>query len=188
MKEKLERGGSVADVGCGHGASTIIMAQAFPNSHFVGYDDHEPSIERARQAAEEAGVADRVSFEVASAQEFPGSDYDLVAFFDCLHDMGDPHGAARRAYETLASDGTVLLVEPMAGARTEDNFNPVGRVFSAASALICTPNAVATGGADRALGTVATDDTLGQVFRTAGFTRFRRATETPFNRIFEARK
>lgn len=182
---KLESGASVADVGCGHGASTIIMAQAYPNSTFTGFDLHAPSIERARAAAEEAGVSDRVSFEVTSADSFPGENYDLVAFFDCLHDMPDPEGAARRASQTLKPDGHVLLVEPMGGRTVEENFNPVGKLFAAASAMVCTQNAVAGGGTG--IGTIATDDALEQVFTRAGFSTFRRATETPFNRIFEAR-
>jgi SAM-dependent methyltransferase len=183
--EKLERGASVADVGCGHGASTIIMAQAYPSSKFVGYDYHPGSIERARQSAAEAGLADRVRFEVASSDSFPGEGYDLIAFFDCLHDMADPEAAARRAAQTLEPDGHILLVEPMAGRTVEENFNPVGKVFAAASAMVCTQNAVAGGGAG--IGTIATDDDLKQVFTKAGFSTFRRATETPFNRIFEAR-
>src|SRR5688572_17786445 len=183
--EKLERGASVADVGCGHGASTVIMARAYPKSRFVGYDYHAGSIDRARQLAAEAGVTDRTTFEVATAQDFPGEGYDLVAFFDCLHDMADPESAARRARETLKPDGHVLLVEPMAGNTIEENFNPVGRLFAAASAMICTQNAVAGGGTG--IGTIATDEDLRQVFIRAGFSQFRRATETPFNRIFEAR-
>lgn len=185
--QKLERGAVVADVGCGHGASTIIMAQCYPRSRFIGFDSHPPSIERARELAREAGVADRVTFNVALASEFPSAEqgYDLVAFFDCLHDMGEPIGAARQARATLDEDGTVLLVEPMAGARVQDNLNPVGRIFSAASTLVCTPNALATGG--HALGAVASDHELAEVFGAAGFRRFRRAAETPFNRVFEAR-
>jgi SAM-dependent methyltransferase len=184
---RLEAGGHVADVGCGHGASTIIMAQAYPNAHFVGFDNHAGSIEQARRRAEEAGVANRVSFEVASATEFPAPEggYDLVAFFDCLHDMGDPEGALRRTRETLAEGGVSMIVEPMAGDHPEGNFNPVGRVFSGASAMVCTPHAVATGG--KGLGTIAPDADIREVARAAGLTRFRRATETPFNRIFEAR-
>jgi SAM-dependent methyltransferase len=186
VQTKLQAGGLVADVGCGHGASTIIMAQAFPNARFVGYDYHEPSIMRAREAAAEAGLSDRVEFHLAESVDFPGGPYDLVAFFDCLHDMADPVSAARRAYQTLKEDGTVLLVEPMAGATVEENFNPVGRLYAAASVLVCTPNAVAGGG--KGLGTIASDSDLGAVFTEAGFGRFRRATETPFNRVFEARK
>jgi len=184
VQTKLEAGGKVADVGCGHGASTIIMAQAYPRSHFYGFDSHAPSIEHAQAAAAEAGVSDRVTFEVADATQFPGTDYDLVAYFDCLHDMGDPVGAIRRAREAVAADGTVLIVEPMAGERVEDNLNPVGRVFSGASVLVCMPNSLATGGP--ALGTIATESQLREVVQNGGFSRFRRATETPFNRIFEA--
>lgn len=186
VQAKLEAGARVADVGCGHGASTIIMAQAFPNSRFFGYDYHEPSIERARHAAAEAGVADRVEFHLAESGDFPGGDFDLIAFFDCLHDMSDPVSAARRAHQQLKADGTVLMVEPMAGARVEENFNPVGRLYAAASVLVCTPNAVAGGG--KGLGTIASDQALMDVFTEAGFSRFKRATETPFNRVFEARK
>ncbi|MGH2602346.1 MAG: class I SAM-dependent methyltransferase [Dehalococcoidia bacterium] len=182
---KLTKGAMVADVGCGHGASTIILAQAFPTSRFFGFDNHAPSIERAREAAIKAGVADRVRFEVAGAAGYPGAGYDLIAYFDCLHDMGDPVGAARHARETIAPDGTVLLVEPMAGATVAENLNPVGRIFSAASVLICTPNALA--GEGHGLGTIATDEELREVLAAGGFTRFRRATETPFNRVFEAR-
>jgi SAM-dependent methyltransferase len=184
---KLEAGALVADVGCGHGASTLIMAEAYPRSRFRGFDSHAPSIERARAAAAQAGVADRAQFEVATAQAFPGDDYALIAFFDSFHDLGDAAGAARHAYEALAPDGTVLLVEPMAGSTVEENFNPVGRIYAAASVLCCTPNAIATGDAAGALGTIATDQTLGEVFAAAGFTRFRRVCETPFNRIFEVR-
>ena len=182
---KLEKGGIVADQGCGYGTSTIIMAQAYPNSRFIGFDNHAPSIEAARKAAVEAGVDSRCSFEVATAQDFPGSDYDLITFFDCLHDMGDPPGAARRAREALKQDGTVMLVEPMAGDNPEDNFNVVGRLFSAASVLVCTPHAVAEGG--KAIGTIAPDSQLKAIFDEAGYTRFRRATETPTSRVFEAR-
>lgn len=186
VDEKLKVGGAVADVGCGHGASTIIMAQAYPNSRFKGFDNHAPSIEHARRAAEEAGVADRVTFEVASADAIPEGPYDLVCFFDCLHDMGDPHGAARRAAEVLAEGGSALIVEPMAGNSVEENINIVGRTFSAASTLCCTSNSLALGGP--ALGAVATDDALREVVTRAGFKEFRRATQTPFNRVFEARR
>jgi len=182
---KLRAGATVADVGCGHGISTIIMAEAYPNSRFFGFDNHAPSIARARELAAEAGLAGRVVFEVASATDFPGSNYDLIAYFDCLHDMGDPVGAARHARAALKADGHALLVEPMAGERDDDNFNPVGRIYSAASVLVCTPNALATGGT--ALGTIATEQALRETLLAGGFTRFRRATETPFNRIFEAR-
>ncbi|HWO94682.1 MAG TPA: class I SAM-dependent methyltransferase, partial [Dehalococcoidia bacterium] len=185
IEAKLVTGGMVVDVGCGHGTSTIIMAKAYPRSRFFGFDSHGPSIEAARRSAEEAGVADRVTFDVASAQNFPGRGYDLVTYFDCLHDMGDPEGAARHAHEALDADGSVMLVEPMAGETVEDNLNPVGRLFSAASVLVCTPHAIAEGG--RALGTIATDAELRAVFNGAGFTRFHRAVETPTNRVFEAR-
>ena len=183
---KLERGATVADIGCGHGASTIIMAQAYPQSRFFGFDDHAPSITAAQERAKAAGVADRVTFAVASAQSYPGADYDLIAFFDCLHDMGDPAAAARHTRAALAPDGTAMIIEPMAGERVEDNLNPVGRVFAGASVLVCTPHALATGG--KGLGTIAPEERLRQVVvDEGGFTRFRRATETPFNRVFEAR-
>ncbi len=186
IEEKLKAGGLVADVGCGHGASTIIMAQAYPASRFTGFDNHGPSIEHARRAAEEAGVADRVTFEVASADAIPIGPYDLICFFDCLHDMGDPAGAARRAAEVLAEGGSALIVEPMAGNSVEENINIIGRTFSAASTLCCTSNSLALGGP--ALGAVATEDALREVVVGAGFKEFRRATETPFNRVFEARR
>ncbi len=185
IEEKLKRGTKVADVGCGHGASTMIMAKAYPKSHFFGFDNHEPSIKRAREAAAKAGVSDRVTFEVASANNFPGSDYDMVTFFDCLHDMGDPVGAMRHAREVLHPDGSALIVEPMAGNTVEENFNPIGRTFSAASTLCCTANSMALGGP--ALGAVASERVLRDVVMSGGFKFFRRATETPFNRIFEAR-
>lgn len=189
IEAKLTAGATVADVGCGHGASTIILAQAFPNSRFFGFDNHAPSIARARQAAGKAGVAERAVFEVASATDYPGGDYDLIAYFDCFHDLGDPVGAARHAEEALAPDGTLVLVEPMAGERVEDNLTPVGRIFSAASVLICTPNALASGAdATTALGTIATDEQLRQAAAAGGFNHFRRAAETPFNRVLEVRK
>ena len=186
INKKLADGGSVADVGCGHGASTIIMAKAYPNSRFFGFDNHEPSIERARLAAAEEGVADRVTFEVAGASDFPGERYDLIAFLDCLHDLGDPVGAARRAYKTLDESGSAMIVEPMAGEKVEENFNPVGRVFSGASTLCCTPNSLAFGGP--ALGTIASDQALRDTVMAGGFSSFKRVTETPFNRVFEARR
>ena len=186
VEDKLKAGAKVADVGCGHGASTIIMAKAFPNSEFWAFDNHGASIEHARRAAADAGVGDRVHFEVANAQDFADNQYDLVAFFDCLHDMGDPVGACRRAAEVLAPDGVALIVEPMAGNAIEENFNPIGRTFAGASTLCCTSNSLAQDGP--ALGAVATEAALRDVALAGGFKQFRRATETPFNRIFEARK
>ena len=185
IEDKLKDGATVADVGCGHGASTIIMAKAYPNSRFYGYDNHAASIENARAKAEAAGVAGRVQFEVASANDYPNKGYDLICFFDCLHDMGDPRGAAKHAAETLADGGSCLIVEPMAGNTVEENFNIIGRTFSAASTLCCTSNSLATGGP--ALGAVATEDAIKDVVLSGGFSQFRRATETPFNRVFEAR-
>jgi 2-polyprenyl-3-methyl-5-hydroxy-6-metoxy-1,4-benzoquinol methylase len=186
IEEKLKAGGKVADIGCGHGSSTIIMAQAYPNSRFWGFDNHEASINTARERAKAAGVSDRVTFEVADARTFPGENYDMIAFFDCLHDMGDPTGAARRACETLAADGSALIVEPMAGNAVEENFNIIGRTFSAASTLCCTSNSMALKGP--ALGAVAPESAIRDAVLAGGFTQFRRATETPFNRIFEARR
>ena len=185
IEEKLKAGAKVADVGCGHGASTIILAKAFPNSQFFGFDNHAASIENARAKAEAAGVADRVHFDVASANDYPDKGYDLTCFFDCLHDMGDPHGATKHAFETLADGGSCLIVEPMAGNTVEENFNIIGRTFSGASTLCCTANSMALGGP--ALGAVATEDAIKEVVLSGGFSQFRRATETPFNRIFEAR-
>jgi SAM-dependent methyltransferase len=185
---KLERGALVADIGCGYGTSTVIMAQAYPRSRFVGIDNHAGSIKQASQAAQTAGVADRVSFHFAAADAYsvPSGGYDLIAFFDSLHDMSDPIGAARQACDALAPDGTVLVVEPMAGNSVEENLNPLGRTLSAASTMICTPNSLATGGLG--LGTLASDVQLEAVLTAGGFSRFRRATETPFNRVFEARR
>ena len=186
VEAKLKRGAKVADVGCGLGASTILMAQAFPNSTFFGYDYHLASIEGARERATAAGVSDRVNFEVAAAKAYPGKDYDLVAFFDCLHDMGDPVGASRHVRESLRSDGTWLLVEPMAGDRVEDNLNLIGRMFYSASTMICTP-ASKSQEVGLALGAQAGEKRLKEVVTAGGFTRFRRATQTPFNMIIEAR-
>jgi SAM-dependent methyltransferase len=183
---KLERGASVADVGCGEGASTIIMAKAYPNARFTGFDYHAPSVEAARQAAQDAGLGDRVSFEVAAAKTFPGSGYDLIACFDCLHDMGDPVGAARHVRQALAEDGSWMIVEPMAGDRVEDNLNPVGRVYYAASTMICTPASMSQE-VGLALGAQAGEARLRAVVTQGGFSRFRRATETPFNLVLEAR-
>lgn len=184
----LQTGGRVADVGCGHGASTLIMARAYPHAQLVGIDSHAASIEHARQASAAAGLADRVRFEVADATAFsgPAEGYDLIAFFDCLHDMVDPIGALRHAGERLAPSGAVLLVEPMAGDRPEDNLNPVGRVYAGCSVLVCTPNSLAGGGL--ALGTVPAEARLREVATSAGLGCFRRVAETPFNRIFEARR
>lgn len=186
VDDKLRRGASVADLGCGHGASTILLAQAYPESMVTGFDYHEASIDIARKRAAEAGVAERVQFEVASAQDFPGNGYDLVCIFDALHDMGDPLGAARHIRQALDADGTWLLVEPMAGATRDDNVNPVGRIFYAASTFICTPAAQAQAGG-YALGAQVPEATLAQLVGDAGFGRFRRATETPFSRVFEVR-
>jgi len=186
VEGKLRRGARVADVGCGHGASSIILAQQFPNSTFVGFDYHEPSIDAARKAASEAGVADRVSFEVASAKDYPGHDYDLVAFFDCLHDMGDPTGASAHVLASLAPDGTWMIVEPYAGDDVADNLTPVGRVFYSASTLICTPASLSQE-VGAALGAQAGEARLREVVTAGGFTRFRRAAETPFNLVLEAR-
>jgi 2-polyprenyl-3-methyl-5-hydroxy-6-metoxy-1,4-benzoquinol methylase len=185
--DKLERGALVADVGCGHGASTILMAQAFPNSTFVGSDYHDGSIETARRRAQEAGVADRVSFRVEPSTAYGGTGYDLVTMFDCLHDMGDPVGAARHVSSTLAPDGTWMIVEPNAGDRVEDNLNPVGRAYYAFSTLLCTPASLSQD-VGLALGAQAGEARIRDVVEAGGLTRFRRAAETPFNLVFEARK
>jgi SAM-dependent methyltransferase len=186
VQAKLESGGLVADVGCGHGASTILMAQAFPNSEFVGFDYHQASIEHARRTTSEAGLDGRVSFEVAPAKAYPGDGYDFVTMFDCLHDMGDPVGAAKHVLKTLDPDGTWMIVEPYAGDRLEDNLNPVGRVFYGASTLVCTP-ASRDQEVGLALGAQAGEARLREVVTDGGFTRFRRATETPFNIVLEAK-
>jgi ubiquinone/menaquinone biosynthesis C-methylase UbiE len=186
VRAKLERGAKVADIGCGHGASTIILAGAFPRSTFVGFDYHEASIEAARARAREAGVGDRARFEVAAAKSFPGSDYDLVACFDCLHDMGDPVGAAKHVRRSLAPDGTWMLVEPFAHDQIQDNLNPVGRVFYSVSTLVCTQASLAQE-VGLALGAQAGEGRLRKVLEQAGFTRIRRAAETPFNLVIEAR-
>jgi len=187
VETKLKSSARVADVGCGHGASTIIMAQAYPQSTFVGYDYHEGSIEHARESAATAGVSDRVSFEVASAGDYPGRGYNFVTMFDCLHDMGDPLGAARHVYETLADDGTWMIVEPFANDTLEGNLNPVGRIFYSASTLICTPASRAQAGA-MCLGAQAGERRIHDVVTEGGFRQFRRATETPFNLVFEAQR
>jgi SAM-dependent methyltransferase len=183
---KLQRGARVADVGCGHGASTILMAQAFPASAFTGSDYHEGSVRVARQRADEAGVTDRVSFEVAPAASYSGRGYDLVTMFDCLHDMGDPAGAARHARESLAADGTWMIVEPAAGDRVEDNLNPVGRAYYSFSTLLCTPASLSQD-VGLALGAQAGEARIRDVVTSAGFSRFRRVSETPFNIVYEAR-
>jgi len=187
VQAKLQTGARVADVGCGHGASTILMAEAYPRSRFVGFDYHEASIEQAREAAAKAGLDDRVRFEVATAKHYPGAGYDLVAMFDCLHDMGDPVGAAAHVLGTLDSDGTWMIVEPYAGDRLEDNLNPVGRVYYGGSTLVCTPASRAQE-VGLALGAQAGEARLRAVVTEGGFTRVRRAAETPFNIVLEARR
>jgi SAM-dependent methyltransferase len=187
VPEKLSVGASVADVGCGHGSSTLILAMEFANSRFFGYDYHEPSINYAQQAAERAGLSDIVTFEVASSKAFPAKDkYDLITFFDCLHDMGDPKGAAQHVLSALKPDGTWMIVEPFANDRPEDNHNPVGRVYYSASTMICTPASLAQE-VGAALGAQAGEERIRHIVTSAGFTRFRRAAETPFNLVFEAR-
>jgi ubiquinone/menaquinone biosynthesis C-methylase UbiE len=176
----------VADLGCGHGASTLLMADAFPNSTFVGSDYHSGSIEAARTRAQEAGTGERVRFEVASAQELDAHGLDLVTTFDCLHDMGDPLAAAQHIRRSLAPDGTWLLVEPAAGDTVESNLNPVGRVFYGFSTYLCVPNAMSQPGG-YALGAQAGGAAIGQVVTDAGFTRFRKVADTPFNHVYEAR-
>ena len=183
---KLTAGATVADVGCGHGASTILMAQAFPESEFVGTDYHEASIVVARRHAQAAGVEDRVRFEAGEAAELPAGGFDLITMFDCLHDMGDPEAAARAARRALAGDGTLMLVEPMAGDHLEDNLHPIGRVFYGASVLVCTPASLAQPGA-RALGPQAGPARLTALLRDAGFSRVRIAASSPVNLVFEAR-
>lgn len=186
VMKKLEAGARVADVGCGKGASTILMAKAFPNSRFFGFDYHDKSIEAARETARREGVADRTVFEVAKAKEFPGQGYDFVAVFDCLHDMGDPVGAARHVRQSLAGDGTWMIVEPFANNDLKDNLNPVGRVYYSFSTLLCTPCSRSQE-VGLCLGAQAGEARIRDVVTQAGFTRFRRATETPFNIVYEAR-
>lgn len=183
--EKLEKGGKVADVGCGHGASTIIMAEAFPNSEFIGYDFHQGSVDHAATAAKEAGL-NNISFEVATAKDFTGKGYDLVAFFDCLHDMGDPVGACSHVVKALKPDGTCLMVEPFANDTLAENMNPVGRAFYSFSTMLCTPSSLSQE-VGLALGAQAGERRLREVATSGGFSKFRRATETPFNLILEAR-
>jgi len=183
---RLTAGARVADLGCGLGSTSVLMAQAYPRSTVVGSDYHSESIELARKKAAEAGVADRVSFEVTSAQTFTGGDYDLVTMFDCLHDMGDPLGAARRIHDALTPDGTWLLVEPFTADTVEGNFNPVGRLYYAGSTFLCVPNALSQSGG-HALGAQAGEAAIRQVATAAGFTRFRRAAQTAFNLVYEIR-
>jgi 2-polyprenyl-3-methyl-5-hydroxy-6-metoxy-1,4-benzoquinol methylase len=186
VQEKLTKGGRVADVGCGLGASTILMAKSFPNSEFMAFDYHDKSIETAKQRAKEAGVSDRIRFEVSSAKSYPGKDYDFVTFFDCLHDMGDPAGASAHVHSTLKKDGTWMIVEPFAGDKLEENLNPIGRAFYGASTLLCTPASLSQE-VGLALGAQAGEKRLREVVSSGGFSHFRRATQTPFNLIFEAR-
>jgi 2-polyprenyl-3-methyl-5-hydroxy-6-metoxy-1,4-benzoquinol methylase len=179
VEAKLREGAKVADVGCGHGWSTVFMAQAFPNSKFIGYDFHPGSIEQAKAHAREHDVSN-VEFHVGTAKQYPGNEFDLVAFFDCLHDMGDPAGAAAHVKQSLKPDGTWMIVEPMAGDRMEDNMNPIGRIYYAASTLVCVPTSLAQE-VGAALGAQAGEAKLREVITAGGFTRVRRATETPFN-------
>lgn len=183
---KLESGATVADVGCGHGASTVLMAQQFPNSVFLGSDLHPESIDIARARADQAGVAERVRFQVSPAAAFSGTGYDLVTMFDCLHDMGDPAGAARHVRETIAEDGTWMIVEPMAGDRVEENLNPIGRAYYGFSTLLCTPSSLSQD-VGLALGTQAGPERIHDLTAAAGFRRFRAATNTPFNNVLEVR-
>ncbi len=184
--EKLRAGAKVADIGCGHGASTILMAEAFPNSTFFGFDYHDGSIEQARARALDAGVAGNTTFETAAAKDYPGDGYDLVCMFDCLHDMGDPVGAAEHVRATLADDGTWMIVEPFANDTVEENLNPVGRVFYGASTVVCTPASLAQE-VGLALGAQAGEARLTDVIKQGGFGSVRRASETPFNIILEAK-
>jgi 2-polyprenyl-3-methyl-5-hydroxy-6-metoxy-1,4-benzoquinol methylase len=186
VEAKLRAGAKVADVGCGHGASTILMAQAYPASRFFGFDYHQASIEQARRKAQAAGVGERVTFEVAPAKAYPGQDYDFVAFFDCLHDMGDPSGAATNVRNSLKPNGTWMVVEPFANDDVSANLNPIGRIYYSASTLVCVPASLSQEVA-LGLGAQAGEARLREVIRAGGFTRFRRATETPFNMVFEAR-
>jgi ubiquinone/menaquinone biosynthesis C-methylase UbiE len=186
VKEKLEAGARVADVGCGKGASTLLLAKAFPKSRFFGFDYHGKSIEAAREYARRDGVADRVTFDVAKAKEYPGKVYDFVAVFDCLHDMGDPIGAAAHVRQSLAKDGTWMIVEPFANDQLKDNLNPVGRVYYSISTLLCTPCSRSQE-VGLCLGAQAGEARIREVVTSAGFSRFRRATETPFNIVYEAR-
>ncbi|MBM4265497.1 MAG: methyltransferase domain-containing protein [Deltaproteobacteria bacterium] len=184
---KLEGGGRVADVGCGVGHSARLLSRAFPRAQVVGFDDHGPSIETAREAASREGLAETCRFEVAPAASYPGAGYDLVTFFDCLHDMGDPVGVAKHVRQSLAPDGTWMLVEPLASDRVEENLTPVGRVYYAASTLVCTPSAMSQGAGAEALGAQAGEGRLREVAEAAGFRSFRRATQTRFHMVLELR-
>lgn len=183
VQEKLKKGGKVADIGCGFGISTVLMAKEFPNSKFFGYDNHKPSIEAAIRLAREEKVENNTEFKVIAANESIGKDYDLIAFFDCLHDMGDPIGALKFAKDALKDDGTCLIVEPMANDRLEDNLNLTGKMFYSASTIICVPNSLADNGS--ALGAQAGENKIKEIVKRAGFKEFRRANQTPFNLIFE---
>jgi len=185
VEEKLNKGAKVADIGCGHGASTMVLAQAFPNSEIIGYDFHDKSVEHASDLAKEAGL-NNISFEVATAKTFPGNAYDLVTFFDCLHDMGDPVGACAHVVSALKTDGTCMMVEPFAHDTLQENLNPVGRAFYAFSTMICTPSSISQE-VGLALGAQAGEKRLKEVANSGGFNRFRKAAETPFNLILEAR-
>jgi SAM-dependent methyltransferase len=182
--ERLKRGARVADIGCGHGASTIVMAQAFPKSSFIGLDYHDASIATARERAAEQGVTGNIAFEVKTATEFDGHDFDLICFMDCLHDLGDPVGALASGRKALKPDGKVLLVEPYAGDRLEENLNPIGRMYYAASAMACTPNSLSQE-VGLGLGAQAGEERLRKVAREAGFSNLRRAAQTPVNLILE---
>ena len=186
VKAKLESGARVADVGCGKGASTILLAKAYPKAKFHGFDYHDKSVEAARESSRREGVAERVTFEVSKAKEYPGKDYDFVAVFDCLHDMGDPVGAAAHVRQSLANDGTWMIVEPFANDQLKDNLNPVGRVYYSFSTLLCTPCSRSQE-VGLCLGAQAGETRIRDVVTSAGFSRFRRATETPFNIVYEAR-
>lgn len=186
VEKKLKSGARVADVGCGHGISTILMAKAYPNSTFIGFDNHKPSIEIATKKAIQEGLSkDRIRFEVSTSSQFPGADYDLIAFFDCLHDMGDPLGAASHVFHSLKAEGTWMIVEPFAKDKLEDNLNPVSRAFYAGSTLVCVPASLAHNGP--ALGSQAGEAKLAEIIKSAGFKHFRRATSTPFNLVLEAK-
>jgi 2-polyprenyl-3-methyl-5-hydroxy-6-metoxy-1,4-benzoquinol methylase len=187
VAEKLAAGARVADLGCGLGSSSVLIAQAYPNTKVIGSDYHAESIERARKKAADAGVANQVEFELATAQTFSGTGYDLVTTFDALHDMGDPVNAARRVHDALAPDGTWLLVEPNASDTVEENFNPVGRLYYAGSTFLCVPNGLSQPGG-YALGAQAGEAAIREVASKAGFTRFRRVAESPFNVVYEIRR